>query len=224
MSGYYREKLAGERLKRCYDIAGPRIRQYLKAEIDFVTDHIRPGSRVLELGCGCGRILPELSKKAGMVVGIDNAAESIHFGSENLRQYQNCLLAVMDAVNLGFGNRVFDYVVCIQNGISAFHVNQEVLIRESIRVTKPGGKIFFSTYADKFWPYRLEWFERQAEEGLVGEIDHKKTGKGIIVCKDGFTATTVDGEGYFRLTSGLKIEAEIEEIDGSSLFCLITAR
>ncbi len=222
MFGYYREKLAAERLKRCYDIAGPRIRQYLKAEIDFVTEHIQSGSRVLELGCGYGRILPGLAQKAGIVVGIDNAAESLHYGSQEIRNYRNCHLAVMDAVYLGFADKSFDYLVCIQNGISAFHVGQVELIRESGRVVRPGGKIFFSTYAKRFWPYRLEWFEKQAAEGLVGEIDYDKTGEGKIVCKDGFTATAVDAEGFLRLTAGLKVETEICEVDGSSLFCILT--
>ena len=51
---YYSDNLAAERLKRCYDIAPPRVRQYLQAELDFVLDRVRPGDVILDLGRGYG--------------------------------------------------------------------------------------------------------------------------------------------------------------------------
>ncbi len=59
----------------------------------------------------------------------------------------------------------------------------------------------------------------QAEAGLVGEIDYTRTGNGVIVCRDGFTATTVGEEQFRDLTAGLDVEVAIAEIDESSLFC-----
>jgi hypothetical protein len=49
---YYKERLSGDRLFRCYEIAPPRIKQYLKAEIEFVVSNLQPADLVLELGCG----------------------------------------------------------------------------------------------------------------------------------------------------------------------------
>jgi len=54
--GHYAEKLSGERLQRCYEVASPRVSQYLEAEILHVLHKIRPGDRVIELGFGYGRI------------------------------------------------------------------------------------------------------------------------------------------------------------------------
>lgn len=54
---YYSQKLSGERLKLCYSIAPPRVKQYLEAEVDFVLTKIKPSDKVLELGCGYGRVL-----------------------------------------------------------------------------------------------------------------------------------------------------------------------
>ncbi len=221
---YYAEKLSGLRLKRVYDIATPRVRQYLDAETEHVVWKIKPGDTVLDLGCGYGRVIPELAKKAGMVIGIDSSAESLHLGREMLAGVRNHYLFCMDVAALGFGESVFDVVICIQNGISAFHVDQSRLIAESMRVTKRGGIVLFSSYTEKFWGHRLSWFEEQAKEGLLGEIDYEKTGDGVIVCNDGFTATTVDADKFRSLTAGLHAEIEIEEIDDSSLFCEIKIR
>jgi SAM-dependent methyltransferase len=216
---YYRDSLSGDRLKRVYEIAPPRVRQYLEAEADHIAERIRPATDVLELGCGYGRILPMLAKKAGTVVGVDTSLGNLAFGKRELRHLSHCRLFCMDAARLGFRDGQFDCVVCIQNGISAFHVDQQKLIKEAVRVAKPGGVVLFSTYAERFWEDRLVWFELQAEAGLLGEIDYDKTGDGVIVCKDGFTATTVSPEDFRVLTYGLDAEVDLVEVDASSLFC-----
>ncbi len=224
MTNYYKETLSSERLQRCYEIVPARVQQYFDAELNFVLDRIRPGDLVLELGCGYGRIIPTLASKARWVVGIDNSIASLVYGQTFLRNTPNCLLIQMDAAKLSFNEQIFDVVVCIQNGISAFHTDQKNLMRESIRVTKSDGTILFSSYSEKFWQHRLEWFQRQSDEGLVGEIDYDKTRGGIIVCKDGFTATTVGREKFLELTSGLDVDVGIQEVDDSSIFCEMVRR
>ena len=221
MTGYYSEKLAAERLEQCYRIAPPRVKQYLKAELTHVLTRIRPGDEVLDQGCGYGRIMPQLAVAAGMVVGIDTSLDSLRSARQRLERVKNCHLACMDAVRTAFADGVFDVVLCIQNGISAFHVDQRELVRESVRIARPGGLVLFSTYAARFWPDRLAWFRLQAEAGLLGEIDEELTGDGVIVCKDGFKATTVDAGRFKELTSGLDVAAKIVEVDDSSLFCEI---
>ena len=223
MTGYYNDKLSAKRLKRCYEIAPPRVYQYLEAEENHVLEKVRPGDMVLELGCGYGRILPRLAQKAGRVIGIDNSIASLQLGKEIVGQISNCHLLCMDAVQLAFRDRVFDCVVCIQNGISAFHVDQQDLVRESLRVTKPGGTVLFSSYSDGFWRDRFYWFQLQSEAGLVGEIDYEKSGDGVIVCKDGFTATTVRPRQFLSLTAGLNADTRIVEVDETSLFCEIVS-
>ncbi|MFX0060817.1 MAG: class I SAM-dependent methyltransferase [Candidatus Hermodarchaeota archaeon] len=221
MSGYYTDKLSAERLKQCYEIAPPRVQQYLDAEISHVLQRTHPGDLVLDLGCGYGRIIPHLAQKAGQIIGIDTSLDNLLLGQQMLQAISNCHLMNMDAVQLAFSDQVFDLVVCIQNGISAFHVDQQTLIQESIRVTKSGGKVLFSSYSDKFWKPRLEWFQLQVEAGLLGEIDYEKTRNGVIVCKDGFKATTVRPKQFLSITRTLGLEAQIVEVDESSIFCEI---
>jgi 2-polyprenyl-6-hydroxyphenyl methylase/3-demethylubiquinone-9 3-methyltransferase len=127
----------------------------------------------------------------------------------------------MDAVRLGFRDGAFDRVVCVQNGVSAFHVDARDLVREGVRVTRPGGLALFSSYSESFWEDRLEWFVLQAEAGLVGEIDWDRTGDGRIVCRDGFTATTFTARQFAALAAEIGVDARIVEVDSSSVFCEI---
>jgi 2-polyprenyl-6-hydroxyphenyl methylase/3-demethylubiquinone-9 3-methyltransferase len=216
---YYRQKLSAHRLKKCYTLAPPKVKQYLAAEIEYVLSGINPKDQVLELGCGYGRVIFSISRKASKVTGIDISLPSLKLAWLRLSHFPNVALLNMNATEMGFRDGAFDMVFCIQNGISAFQVEPKKLIRESIRVTRPGGKIMFSSYSENFWQYRLEWFEIQSRAGLIGEIDYSRTGNGAIVCKDGFSATTIGKEEFMDLTSDLNVRVKLGEVDRSSLFC-----
>jgi 2-polyprenyl-6-hydroxyphenyl methylase/3-demethylubiquinone-9 3-methyltransferase len=221
MAGYYEAQLAAERLRRCYELAPPRVKQYLAAEIEFVRSKTKSTGSLLELGCGYGRVLRELVGAAKRVWGIDTSPGSLTLARQTVGGHANCRLGLMNAAQLGFGDRQFELVICIQNGISAFRVDQRQLLTEATRVTRTGGRVLFSSYATGFWADRLAWFRRQADEGLLGEIDEAATGDGVIVCKDGFRAVTVGPQGFRRLAAEVGVAAQIFEVDGSSLFCEI---
>lgn len=218
---YYKKKLSAERLKACYDLAGPRIHQYLKAESNEVASLVSSGEAVLELGCGYGRVFPEFDNLRIDLYGIDYAIENLLHVREYLCIPERFLISCMDAAQLGFADNSFDLVFCIQNGICAFHVDQRQLIAESLRVTKPGGRVLLSTYSEKIWDARLEWFEQQAAAGLLGEIDNEKTANGRIVCKDGFSSSSLTLDDFLELTKSITGKVTIAEVDNSSLFCTI---
>ncbi len=221
MDDYYSKNLSAERLRLCYDIATPRVKQYLKAEIDFVLDKIEPSDKVLELGCGYGRVLVELANKANTVVGIDNSYDNIHMAKDIVKDITNCQVYEMEAGELDFPDDSFDKVLCIQNGLSAFKLDKLELMEETLRVTRNGGTAFFSSYSNNFWKDRLEWFSKQAEHGLLGEIDEDETKDGVIVCKDGFTASTIIPDEFISLAKELNVTPKIIEVDSSSVFCEI---
>jgi len=206
-------------LKLCYSIAPPRVKQYLEAEIDFVLNKIKPTDRVLELGCGYGRVLLLLAEKSGLAVSIDTALDSLRLHGDLCQNVPRCSVLAIDAGRLGFKDGQFDKVVCVQNGISAFKLEQKVLIAEALRVTRPGGSVILSSYTERFWEDRLAWFRLQAENGLIGEIDEENTGEGLIVCKDGFKSTTVTAHDFRALASSFGLVPLVTEVNGSSLFC-----
>ncbi len=220
MGHYYETGLAGERLQRCYELASPRIRRYLDAEVQFVEEHVRGLHRVLELGCGYGRVMRPLSPVVRQAVGCDTSRVSLSLAIEYLRPRRNCALVRSDATQTGFRQGAFDATLCVQNGISAFAVDPRQLVAEAVRVTRVGGLLLFSSYSPKIWEDRLAWFREQAREGLVGDIDESRTQEGTIVCTDGFRATTFGPEDFRRVFEGIGCQATIREVDASSLFCV----
>lgn len=219
MRDYYEEKLSATRLRKCYDLGSPRIKKYLDAEISHTLNFIKPNEKVLELGCGYGRVLSRLQANSSFIFGIDTSLESLKMSKSFESDGKRFHLANMDAGMLGFSESVFDAVICIQNGISAINGNSKQLLSEALRVVKPKGKLIFSSYSEKFWNERLKWFEIQSKEGLLGEIDYDATGNGVIVCKDGFRAETFSLDDFQKLADEFGLDAIIEEVDGSSVFC-----
>jgi len=219
MANYYSDLLNSNRLKKCYEIAPERVKQFLKAEISFVLSRIKHNDKVLDLGCGYGRVALKLLEKAKTIVGIDISKDNIELAMKTFDKHDNCEFFVMDAVDLKFADNTFDMVICVQNGISAFKVDPLKLINESIRVTKKGGTVLLSSYSEKFWSFRLKWFQIQAEHKLIGEIDNNLTKNGIIICKDGFKATSFSGQKFLELASHFNVQTTIHEIDNSSIFC-----
>ena len=215
---YYARGLSGERLDRVYAVADARVRQYLEAEIDHVAGGLAPGERLLELGCGCGRVLAPLAKKAGAGWGVDNSTASLRLAA---RRHPGLHLAAMDIAALGFSTGCFDAVIGIQNVVSACKVPPALILAEALRVTRPGGRVILSSYAEAFWPHRLDWFRRQADEGLLGPIDEAATGGGVIACTDGFQSTTLGPDDFEMLARAAGVTARVSTIDGSSVFCEI---
>lgn len=218
---YYKEKLSARRLLRCYEIAPPRIKQYLNAEIEFVISNLQPTDLALELGCGYGRVMKPVSKHVSWIVGNDISRENLELAKSYMGSRQDYGLFLMDASRMSFRTGVFDAVFCIQNGISAFGVASKRLVAEAIRVTKNDGRILFSSYSPKIWKARIDWFREQSRLGLIGEIDDEKTHDGTIVCKDGFEANTVSGKQLIDLFNEFGLDALITEVDESSVFCKV---
>lgn len=218
---YYRSTLAAERLKKVYDIAPPRVQQYLAAEIAYVADRLQQSQRLLEIGCGYGRVMRRLSPFVRESWGIDHSLDSLRLGRQHLSGLDNSRLGCADAAALPFRNNSFDRVICIQNGPSAIKVDTPVLVAEALRVCREDGLVMLSSYAEEFWDNRLEWFRLQADEGLLGAIDEDASGDGVIVCRDGFRATTFSTDDFRRITGEVGVGCELALVDNSSLFCTI---
>lgn len=222
MNNYYAEKLGAQKLFQAYETQIPRVKQYLQAEIDFVKKNLSETQSVLELGAGYGRIVRELAPHCNSIVGMDISENSIALGREYLKDYMNASMVVMDVHQMEFP-KLFDVILCLQNGLSAMRADSTVIHRV-LETLAPGGTAYFSSYSEKFWHFRLEWFEEQASKGLLGKIDYAKTQNGVIVCQDGFRAMTHSPEDLQRIGEESGYPYHVQEVDESSVFLIICKR
>lgn len=220
MTDYYSERLNADKLLAVYDTNIPRVARYLKAEIDYIRSHLDAASRVMELGAGYGRIMKELAPYVKNIDGIDIAEGSVAFGQSYLKDVPGTRLFLADAFSFETEDK-YDVVICAQNGLSAIKGDPGRLARKAVSLLSEGGKALFSTYSAGFWAYRLAWFQEQADKGLLGELDLKKSIHGKIICKDGFTAGTFSEADLKILGESTGKPFYIEEADRSCVFLVI---
>lgn len=219
MKNYYDEKLNAQKLFQVYETQIPRVKQYLKSEIDFVKSCLSKTQNVLELGAGYGRIVRELAPYCNNILGVDISKNSVELGRKYLNDYPNANMMVMDVHKMDFPNS-FDVILCLQNGLSAMRADSAV-IQKILETLAPDGKAYFSSYSAKFWNYRLKWFEEQASKGILGDIDYTQTQNGVIICKDGFRAVTNTPEELQKIGENTGYPYQVMEVDDSSMFLII---
>jgi ubiquinone/menaquinone biosynthesis C-methylase UbiE len=110
-------------------------------------DNIENGPiKFLDVGCGPGYLLVELSKnfKNAEIIGVDYSDYVLKIAKKNVHKMcpnkKNIKLIKADVHKLPFQNGYFDVVIC-KDSLHHFK-NAKVAIGEMIRVTKPGGIVY----------------------------------------------------------------------------------
>jgi len=149
------------------------IQDFLIGEIEFIKNLSKTG-KILEVGCGYGRLLKILSEKAEEVIGVDFSKQLLEKAKENLEGFSNVKLQEMDAQNLLFANNSFNYVVCLDNTFGNMPGIEDKVISEMKRVVKKGGKVIISVFSDLAKGVQLENYSR------IGLLGIKDTGNAVV--------------------------------------------
>jgi malonyl-CoA O-methyltransferase len=120
----------------------------------------RPGDKILDAGCGKGRIAAALMARAtGLeITGVDLSEEMLCYVPREIATRCGSLL------NLPFPDGAFDGAYCVE---ALEHVgNHQGAVRELCRVVRPGGRVVIvDKDARKLGAIRLapgeQWFQRQ---------------------------------------------------------------
>ncbi|HVN67733.1 MAG TPA: methyltransferase domain-containing protein [Candidatus Sulfotelmatobacter sp.] len=104
--------------------------------------HLKGNERILDIGCGDGRITAAIAEQVpnGSVVGIDSSAEMIDFSRSNFpaTAHPNLSFELMDASALTF-NGEFDVV--FSSSVLHWVTDHQPVLAGIKRSLKPGGRI-----------------------------------------------------------------------------------
>lgn len=119
-------------------------RPFLSEDIKKLALLAKKGEKVLDLGCGNGRLFSELEKIEVEYIGIDFSEKLIQIAKEKFPQAK---FLVGDALNLPFGDNFFDkvYTFAVFHHIPSTELRIQFL-NEIFRVLKPGGLLILSVW------------------------------------------------------------------------------
>jgi SAM-dependent methyltransferase len=123
---------------------------------------IRPGDRILDMGCGAGRHVCRACAWPGVaVVGADISTTDLVTAKERIRIHQQfggpcagtwglCAASILD---LPFSDHSFDHVICSE--VMEHIMDDKRAAGQLCRVLKPGGSL--SVSVPRFFPERICW-------------------------------------------------------------------
>jgi ubiquinone/menaquinone biosynthesis C-methylase UbiE len=107
----------------------------------YLLPHLRPGMRVLDVGCGPGTITRDFAAlvgRQGEVVGIDSSPDVVAQAAEG-GDLPHVRFAVGDALHLVAGDDTYDVVHAHQ--VLQHLTDPVAALREMARVCRPGGLV-----------------------------------------------------------------------------------
>jgi SAM-dependent methyltransferase len=130
--------------------------------VNFDQFVIKPGDRVLDLGCGGGRHAFELYRRGAKVVALDMDAEELgqvatmflamNLEGEGPAEAEGTVVRG-DVLSLPFPDNSFDAVIVSE--VLEHIPNDEGAMAEIFRIVRPGGQV--AATVPRWWPEQINW-------------------------------------------------------------------
>jgi len=137
----------------------PPIKNYILKEKKFFIENIEKNQIILDAGCGKGGTIKILAKKSKKIVGIDISDDILIYAKKITHNNKNVELFKESIDKLHFADSYFDIAILGMNTFGNLHNNKVNVLKELIRVVKPDGRIYISTYSEKALDDRLKSYE-----------------------------------------------------------------
>ena len=144
-TAYYDQEASVYDVNRYGTRAGKRAEKFHKNILDcLLMDELKPDAKILELGCGTGRLLEHIAAKPFILYGIDMSSGMLDVARKRFKKYpaRNVYLSLGEASRLDFSDKFFDavYAILVINLIPDYRQ----VFGEIARILKPGGLFVFN--------------------------------------------------------------------------------
>ena len=146
---------------------GPKMEQH-HLDITMKTLRLmdlRPGERVLDLGCGSGwatrllaRLVSDGPEGFGQVIGLDVSDEMVRLARATSRDFENILYVQGSASKIPWEENFFDKVLSVESFY--YYPDQDRALMELFRVMAPKARLYILINLYKDNPYSLQWVDK----------------------------------------------------------------
>lgn len=156
---------------------------------DFILPHIHPGSKILEIGSGGGRIVKRIAHRCSLLVCLDVEFEMASLCRRTLtnRRSATWIITPKNRAILPLADASLDFVYSFDTFV---HLDSRIVyqyLREAARVLKRGAKMaahIATRETPKGWTHFIRSVDRNTPQGRFGSFEYLESNDFLRMARD----------------------------------------
>lgn len=192
----------------------PDYLYYLYREEIFFENEIKRGSKVLDIGCGEGRLTRKIASWVGLngaVIGLDFSRIMIEKAIDLCQVFKNINFAEMDARDIYKLNEEFDYILLPFDFLGLLPESDQVpiLVKVSEKL-RQGGLILATVFSENAHEHQLEQYKKIGFSGIYHDEKY------VYAKSHNYAAQRFSKEQLKEIFNKANLETEIERLTDMS--------